>query len=140
VSGDQPGAAPAPAPDVDLDSAGWWQGLADHRITLQRCGDCGRTRHPPMPRCPWCASSTFEVVESAGRGVVYSFVTAHVAVSPGYGGHLPYSVATVELDEGPRMLGRVESALPLSIGDEVVPRFSDHGSWTELWFTTDRQP
>ncbi len=90
-----------------------------------------------MPRCPWCAARTFEELESAGRGVVYTFVTAHVAVSPGYGGELPYSVATVELDEGPRLLGRVESLLPLAIGAKVVARFRDYPSWTELYFATD---
>jgi len=112
----------------------WWEGLRAHRVSLQHCRDCGRTRFPPMPSCPWCASTAFDVVESAGRGIVYSFVTAHVAVSPGYRGSLPYSVATVELDEGPRLLGRVEPPSPLAIGDRVVSRFVDHATWTELYF------
>ena len=90
-----------------------------------------------MPRCPWCAARTSEEFESSGRGVVYSFVTAFVAVSPGYGAELPYTVATVELDEGPRLLGRVESQLPLAIGTGVVARFRDHSSWTELYFAMD---
>ena len=97
----------------------WWEGLRAHRLLLQHCRDCGRTRFPPMPSCPWCASTAFDVVESTGDGVVYSYVTAHVAVSPGYAGSLPYSVATVELAEGPRLLGRVEPAAPLAIGDRV---------------------
>jgi uncharacterized protein len=87
-----------------------------------------------MPSCPWCATTAFDLVESTGRGVVYSFVTAHVAVSPGYVGSLPYSVATVELEEGPRLLGRVEPPSPLAIGDKVVSRFVDHAAWTELYF------
>ncbi len=90
-----------------------------------------------MPRCPWCASRTFAEVESAGRGVVYAFVTAHVAISPGFTAEPPYTVATVELDEGPRLLGRVESLLPVAIGAGVVARFRDHPSWTELYFATD---
>jgi hypothetical protein len=87
-----------------------------------------------MPSCPWCAATAFDVVESTGRGVVYSFVTAHVALSPGYVGSVPYSVATVELEEGPRLLGRVEPPAPLAIGDRVVSRFVDHATWTELYF------
>lgn len=125
------------APQPDPDSAAWWRGLREHRILLQVCGGCRRPRHPPMPRCPWCATRTFTVVDSPGRGVVYSFVTAHVAVSPGYGADLPYTVATVELDEGPRLLGRVESLLPQAIGAGVVARFRDHPSWTELYFAAD---
>ena len=122
------------APEPDLESAAWWEGLRAHRVLLQHCADCGRTRFPPMPSCPWCAAAAFDVVESSGRGIVYSFVTAHVAVSPGYVGSLPYSVATVELAEGPRLLGRVEPPAPLAIGDAVVPRFHDHATWTELYF------
>jgi uncharacterized protein len=123
-----------PVPQTDLESAAWWEGLRAHRVLLQQCRDCGRTRFPPMPSCPWCASTAFEVVESAGEGVVYSYVTAHVAVSPGYAGSLPYAVATVELAEGPLLLGRVEPAAPLAIGDRVVARFVDHPTWTELYF------
>jgi uncharacterized OB-fold protein len=122
------------APQPDLESVAWWEGLAAHRILLQRCGECGRTRFPPMPRCPWCGSDTFDVAESTGRGVVYSFVTAQVAISPGYEGPLPYTVATVELSEGPRVLGRVEPPAPLAIGDQVVATFVEHASWTELTF------
>jgi len=73
-------------------------------------------------------------MESTGRGLVYSFVTARVAVSPGYVGSLPYSVATVELEEGPRLLGRIEPPSPLAIGDRVVSCFVDHATWTELCF------
>jgi uncharacterized OB-fold protein len=43
-------------------------------------------------------------------------------------------VATVELTEGPRLLGRVEPPAPLAIGDRVVSRFVDHATWTELYF------
>ena len=129
--------AEGPGPEVDLESRAWWEGLRSHQILLQHCGQCGRVRFPPMPRCPWCACDTFDTVESSGRGAVYSFVTAHVAISPGYRGSLPYTVATVALDEGPRLLGRVEPPAGLAIGDRVAPRFRDHATWTELYFVTD---
>jgi uncharacterized OB-fold protein len=135
-----PGHEEGTAPRPDLESAAWWEGLRTHRVLLQHCRDCDQTRFPPMPRCPWCATTAFELVESTGRGIVYSFVTAHVAVSPGYVGPLPYSVATVELEEGPRLLGRVEPPAPLAIGDRVVSRFLDHATWTELYFEPAAQP
>jgi uncharacterized OB-fold protein len=65
---------------------------------------------------------------------VYSYVTAHQAVSPGDDGDLPYTVATVELDEGPRVLGRVEPPLSVSVGAGVQAVFVDHPEWTELRF------
>ena len=126
-----------PLPEPDLESALWWDGLRDHRILLQQCAACDRPRFPPMPSCPWCGSTLSRVVESTGRGTVYSFVTAHVPISPGYESALPYTVATVELAEGPRLLGRVEPPVPVAVGDRVTPQFATHASWTELFFAPD---
>jgi uncharacterized OB-fold protein len=122
------------APEPDPESAPWWDELRHHRVVLQRCSACGRARFPPMPTCPWCGSRRAETFEASGRGTVYSFVTAHQRVSPGYDGDLPYTVATVELEEGPRVLGRVEPPAPVAVGSAVAPRFVDHDGWTELRF------
>ena len=122
------------APEPDLESAEWWDGLRSHRVVLQRCDRCGRARFPPGPTCPWCGSWACATVEATGRGAVYSFVTAHQPVSPGYDGELPYTVATVELEEGPRVLGRLEPAVGATIGAPVQAVFVDHDGWTELRF------
>jgi hypothetical protein len=125
-----------PLPEPDLESAPWWDGLRAHKILLQKCSDCGRVRFPPMPSCPSCASVASQLEESPGHGTVYSFVTAGVPISPGYESPLPYTVATVELAEGPRLLARVEPATPVCIGDHLAPRFVDHATWTELVYAT----
>jgi uncharacterized protein len=127
-------------PRPDLESAAWWEGLRAHRLLLQRCRGCDRSRFPFLPSCPWCAGASFDVVEATGQGVVYSYVTAHVAVSPGYTGALPYTVATVELGEGPRVLGRIEGPGPVAIGDRVIAAFVDHEAWTELSFRPESGP
>lgn len=126
-----------PMPEPDLESAPWWEGLRAHKILLQQCSDCGRPRFPPMPSCPWCASAAWHLKESPGRGAIYSFVTAHVPISPGYESPLPYTVATVELAEGPRLLARVEPPTPVAIGDQMAPRFVDHATWTELTYVAN---
>jgi uncharacterized protein len=72
--------------------------------------------------------------ESSGLGTVYSFVTVHATVSPAAAMLLPYTVATVQLDDGPRLVGRVEPSRGTGIGDRVRPRFVDHPEWTELCF------
>jgi uncharacterized protein len=87
-----------------------------------------------MPSCPWCASRVFETIDSSGLGTVYSFVTVHAAVSPAAATLMPYTVATVQLDDGPRMVGRIEPTGLAGIGDRVGPRFVDHPEWTELCF------
>ena len=129
-----------PLPEPDLESAVWWDGLREHKILLQQCGECGRPRFTPLPSCPWCASATCHLMESPGHGTVYSYVTAHVPISPGYETDLPYTVATVELAEGPRILGRVEPPTPVAVGDRMAPRFFAHPTWTELYFAPANAP
>ncbi|HZQ57077.1 MAG TPA: OB-fold domain-containing protein [Acidimicrobiales bacterium] len=122
------------APEPDIESAPWWDGLRAHRIVLQRCDDCGRARFPPMPTCPYCGSRAAAHFDARGSGTVYSYVTAHQRVSPDYDGDLPYTVATIELDEGVRVLARIDPAASASIGDAVGATFVDHDEWTELRF------
>jgi uncharacterized OB-fold protein len=74
------------------------------------------------------------MTESSCLGAVYSFVTVHAAVSSGAAAPLPYTVATVQLDDGPRLVGRIEPNGGTGIGDRVRPRFVDHQRWTELCF------
>lgn len=87
-----------------------------------------------MPCCSKCGSDKVEWFEACGRGTVYSLVTAHAAVSPGYVGPWPYSVATIALEEGPRVFARLDSLEGLQIGSAVEASFEDHRKWTELIF------
>jgi uncharacterized OB-fold protein len=124
-------------PAVDVESRPYWDALRDHRITLQRCTACGRLRFPPMPGCPYCGARGYEREDVSGTGGIYSFVRVHRALTPSMEGEVPYVVAVVELDEGPRMIGRVDApdVMAVAIGDRVQPRFVDHDAWTELRFT-----
>lgn len=127
--------APTPAaPSPDDDSAPWWQGLREHRIVVQECDACAHRRLPRMPSCPWCASPQWHDVTAVGTGTVYSFVRAHRALTPAMTGEVPYAIAAVDLDGGGRVFARVEPAGDAAIGRNVVARYVDHGSWTELRF------
>jgi uncharacterized OB-fold protein len=127
----------APPPEVDSESRPYWDALREHRIVLQRCTSCRRLRFPPMPGCPYCGARGYDDAEVPGTGTVYSFVRVHRALTPAMESEVPYVVAVVELDEGPRMIGRVEAGdvMAVAIGDRLQPRFVDHDAWTELRFT-----
>jgi uncharacterized protein len=149
VTAAEMGAGGVVAPEVDDDNAFYWEGLRAHRLLLQRCGGgaaddsagagngCGRVRFPPMPGCPYCGAPGSTVVESDGRGVVYSQVRVHRAFSAAFEGDVPYVIATVELAGGCRTVGRVEPAGASGIGVAVRARFHDHPDWTELRFRVD---
>ena len=132
------GAGPAgvqpPAPTVDEVSAPYWAALAERRVVVQRCGACGRQRFPRLPSCPYCATPGGEDVEITGTGTVYSWVRVERALTPAFDDQVPYTIATVELDGGGRVLGRLEPASSVVIGLPVAPTFFDHPGWTELRF------
>ncbi len=71
---------------------------------------------------------------TAGSGTVYSWVRVHRPLSDRPVVAPPYVVATVELEDGCRMFGRIEPQESAAIGLSVGADFVDHGRWTELVF------
>lgn len=96
----------------------WQAALEQGSFQLQCCRDCGRYVFYPRLVCPHCAGTALEWVAASGNGTVYS--TTVVARKPDQGG--PYNVALVDLQEGVRMMSRVEGLLPqdVAIGQHVT--------------------
>lgn len=106
------------------------------RLLLAICGDCDEMRLPTSPACPTCLAEGFEWREVSGRGTVYTFAIMHQRYHPAWEPDLPYNIAVVELEEGPRMPANVigvandEIAVGMAVqiawereGDAPVPRF-----------------
>jgi uncharacterized OB-fold protein len=110
-----------PVPVPDLDSAPYWQALADGRFTLQRCRDCGRFTWPARPICSGCHGSALEWVDSPGTGEVYSWIVTHQPYGRDLAELVPYPVALVRLDEQDDILipGRYIGTVELSQGLRV---------------------
>ncbi|HEY2717134.1 MAG TPA: zinc ribbon domain-containing protein [Solirubrobacterales bacterium] len=84
-----------------------WDGLREGRLVLQRCGSCRRLRFPPVASCPYCGTDGGEWEEVGLGGKVYSWVRTHVPFDESLVGEVPYLVATVELDAGPKIFARL---------------------------------
>lgn len=91
---------PVPTPET----AHFWAGTKAEELRLQRCTACSTTYFPPRPFCPECSSSEVEVFTASGRGKVHTYIISQFR-SPGFA--TPYSLAVVELDEGPRMMTNI---------------------------------
>ena len=102
---------PRPAPE----SLPYWEAAKEHRLALPRCDDCEQFWFPPSRTCPHCLSMNFAFKTVSGRGKVFSFVTFHRVYRPAFAEDVPYVVALVELDEGPRLLTNILDISP----DEV---------------------
>jgi uncharacterized protein len=119
-------------PTSDADSAPYWEALREHRLTLQRCRNCDRQRFPAMPTCPYCAGPDAAWHDTDGAATVYSFIEVRRAFDPAFADDVPYTIATIDLDGGGRLVARVDGGT--SIGDRLTPVFVDHDVWTELRF------
>lgn len=87
--------------------------LESGRLGFQLCGGCGAAVFYPRVLCPACGSPDLAWETSAGRGTVYATTTVYRRDAD------PYNVALVDLDEGFRMMSRVESIPPEGVEIET---------------------
>ncbi|MET7859775.1 OB-fold domain-containing protein [Streptomyces sp. NPDC005318] len=115
-----------PRPVINRDNAGFWQGVADHKLLIQRCGGCGALRFPWLPGCNECGCQEWDTVEASGEGTVFSHVVMHHPPFPAFrtsDDAGPYAVALIELAEGVRMVsnvvgvphGKVRTGMPVRL-------------------------
>ena len=118
-------ARPLPTPSVL--TAGFWEAAARGELVVQRCDGCGLLRHYPQPMCPDCHSTDWRWTPVSGRGVVYTFTVTYQAFHPAWAAELPYVVATIELEEGVRMMTDLstQDVERVAIGSPVEVYFDD---------------
>ena len=91
-------------PESTPETQHFWDGTRAGELRLQRCDECRRAYFPPRPFCPKCGSRKVSIFKASGHAKLYSYVIHH-RPTPGF--TPPYSIAVVELDEGPRMLTNI---------------------------------
>ncbi len=104
-----------PLPQINADNRAFWEGCRDHKLKIQKCLKCGKFRWPPAFTCPDCLSEESEWVETSGRADVYTYAVYHQAFQPGFEGDVPYVVAIIELEEGPRMMTNITGCSPENV-------------------------
>ncbi len=89
------------------------------------CKRCGAKLFPPRDVCPECSKPAYEPFTFSGNGRVYSYSTVYDAPA-GYEDFVPYTVALVELDEGPLVAGQLadvdQGELEIGMPVEMVTR------------------
>jgi uncharacterized protein len=92
---------PLPVPDAMTEP--YWRALDQGHIVFQRC-QCAHAWLPARKFCPQCLGDNWQWTRAAGKGRLLSWVVYHTAYHPAFAERLPYNVALVELDEGPRLI------------------------------------
>jgi hypothetical protein len=89
-------------------SAGvFWEAWAAGRLLIQRCESCGHAQFYPRIICVACGSAKPQWVDASGRGVIYSYTVVRRAPSAVFADFVPYVIALVDLEEGPRLMANV---------------------------------
>lgn len=123
-----------PSPPPNELSRPHWEAAREGRLVLQCCAACGKLRHYPRLLCDQCYSDAVVWKQASGRGSVHSWTVSHHAFHPGFRDELPYTLVTVDLEEGVRALGRWQSEVALSIGLPVEGRYLARAEGVDLVF------
>jgi len=99
--------------------------LAEGRFMIQRSASTGAHVFYPRVAVPGTGETDLEWVEASGLGTVHA--TTCTRQRPEKGGD--YNIALIDLDEGPRMMARVEGVAPdaVEIGMRVRARIGELG-------------
>ncbi len=123
-----------PMPVLDDLNRPLFEGMKEGKVMVQRCADCNTWLAPSAFICEACGSDNVPWVEASGKGELYSFVVYHRAFSPLFESMVPYNVALIELEEGPRLLANIVNIdnKDLQIGMAVKPVFQTEGEGVVL--------
>jgi uncharacterized protein len=126
-----------PLPQITTEAKPFWDAAAQQKLAMQRCLDCYAYIWTPRPACYECGSERLEWSQFSGRGEIYSFTVIRQivgrAASKAFGPDIPYVVAWIDLEEGPRMISNVIGCPveDVQIGMKVSVEFEQQSA--ELW-------
>lgn len=118
----------APLPSVTSLTEPYWNGLAQGRLLYQRCLQCEHAWLPAREECPRCLAGELNLnwVASAGTGRLISWVVYRHAPHEFFRDRVPYTVAVIQLTEGPRLISTLVGTAP-TIDAPVVLRLTQVG-------------
>ena len=113
---------PTPTPETQH----FWDGCKAGQLLLQRCTRHGHRQLYPRPHCVVCRGPV-EWEEASGRATVYSFTVIRQNMARPFRDLLPYVVALVDLEEGPRLMTNIVDCEPddVTVGAPVRVRFDE---------------
>jgi len=117
------------APQIDASTQEFWDAARRGVLRIKHCNACGANHYYPRPFCPKCWSTNVDWLDAAGTGTLYTYSVVHSNDLPAFRDRVPYVVAIVDLDEGPRMeTNIVDCPLDeLRVGMRVTVAFEDEG-------------
>ncbi|MFP6779340.1 MAG: OB-fold domain-containing protein [Alphaproteobacteria bacterium] len=110
-----------PRPAIDPDSKIYWESAENNKLMVQYSLDTKEYFLYSKQLTNSSDSKNIIWKEVSGKGKVYSFTAVHVPAGPAFKEDTPYIVASIELDEGARIISNIltDNIDAISIGDKV---------------------
>lgn len=103
-----------------------WRRIPErYRLLGTKCVTCNTNYFPKRSVCPKCRrKGKIEEKQYAGKGTIYSF-TEISAPPEGFEDQVPYVLAIIQLEEGPRLTAQIVDATgkDVKVGDAVAAVF-----------------
>ncbi len=120
-----------PLPRADeFDTREFWSGTKLKEFRYQQCDGCNKVIFYPRRHCTGCTTGKLEWKRAAGTGTVYTYSIVRQSYHPFFRNKVPYAVAWIDLDEGPRILtnvtGVADPASDVKIGMKVEVEWEEH--------------
>jgi len=97
-----------PLPRTDeLDTQAFWAATKNKELKYQQCDGCKTVVFYPRRHCTGCTSGVLAWKVSLGAGTVYTYSVVRQSYHPFFRNKVPYAVAWIDLDEGPRILSNI---------------------------------
>lgn len=105
----------------------WREIQQRYNLMGNNCGSCDRVYFPPREACPYCRRESMGKMKDlklSGKGEILSYTIIHVG-SDDFEEQVPYPVAIIQLDEGPKLTAQIVdcSFEQLHIGMRVESEF-----------------
>ncbi len=110
-----------PRPTIDIDSKKYWDSAKNKKLMIQYSLDTKEYFLYSKQLTNTLDSKNVEWREVSGKGKIYSFTVVHAPAGPAFKDETPYIVASIELEEGARIISNIiaQDIENISIGDSV---------------------
>ena len=90
---------------------------ASATLSLQQCSECGQVNYPARELCGNCLADALQWRPVKDTGAVQSITELQYSLEQAYTAHLPWHVASIQLDCGPTALAHLVPGI--AIGSPV---------------------
>jgi hypothetical protein len=92
-----------PMPDPSPLTQFFWDGVAEHKLMILRCQNCGKYIHWPRELCRFCLSTNLAPEQVSGQGILATYTVPMQPMDPYFLLKVPYVLAVIELAEQPNL-------------------------------------